>query len=46
MLRGGIKKEIFMREIKFRAWDKKFKNMYLGDIKMALAYPNEDIEIM
>jgi len=34
------------REIKFRAWDKKYKTMYLGDIRTALAYPQEDIEIM
>ena len=35
-----------MREIKFRAWDKKYKKMYLGDIRAALAYPDEDVEIM
>jgi hypothetical protein len=35
-----------MREIKFRAWDKKYNKMYYGDIKTALAYPDKDIEIM
>lgn len=33
------------REIKFRAWDKKYNRMYFGDIKMALAYPVEDVAI-
>ena len=35
-----------MREIKFRAWDKKYRKMYEGDIRTALAFPDEDIEIM
>ena len=36
-----------MREIKFRAWDKKHKKMYHGgDIRTALAFPDEDTEIM
>ncbi len=35
-----------MREIKFRAWDKKYTKMYHGDIKIALTYPNEEVEIM
>ncbi len=35
------------RSIKFRVWDKKYKQMYgEGDIRTALAYPDEDIEIM
>lgn len=35
-----------MRPIKFRAWDKKFKKMYEGDIRIVLAFPNDDVEIM
>ena len=36
-----------MREIKFKAWDKKYKKMYHGgDIRIALAFPDEDIEFM
>jgi len=35
-----------MRELKFRAFDKKYKTMYYGDIEMTLSYPHEDIEIM
>ncbi len=34
------------RSIKFRAWDKKYKKMYYGDIRIALAFPDKDIEIM
>jgi hypothetical protein len=34
-----------MREIKFRAWDKKYKKMHHGDIRVALAYPDEDVVI-
>lgn len=34
------------RVIKFRAWDKKYKKMYYGDIKIALAFPDDDVEIM
>ena len=33
------------REIKFRAWDKKYRTMHYGDIRAALAYPNEDVVI-
>ena len=36
-----------MREIKFRVFDKKYHKMYYGgDIKTALAFPQEDCEIM
>jgi len=35
-----------MRELKFRAWDKKYKKMYEGDIRIALSFPSEDIVIM
>ena len=36
-----------MREIKFRAWDKKYKQMYgPGDIRVALAFSDKDVEIM
>jgi len=31
---------------KFRVWDKKYKQMYEGDIRVALAYPDEDVTIM
>jgi hypothetical protein len=34
-----------MREIKFRAWDKKYHKMYYGDIRAALAYPDENVVI-
>lgn len=33
------------RELKFRAWDKKYKKMHHGDIRVALAYPDEDVVI-
>ena len=32
-----------MREHKYRAWDKKYKKMYYGDIRIVLAYPHKDI---
>jgi len=36
-----------MREIKFKAWDKKYKKMYHGgNIRIALAFPDENIEFM
>ena len=35
-----------MRKIKFRTWDKKYKKMYYGDIKVALVCPDEEIKIM
>jgi len=35
-----------MRERKYRAWDKKYKKMYYGDIRIVLAFPDEHIEIM
>lgn len=35
------------REIKFRVWDKKYYKMYSDQgIRMALACPNEEVEIM
>jgi uncharacterized phage protein (TIGR01671 family) len=35
------------REIKFRAWGKKYKQMYGGgDIRAPLAYPDDDIVLM
>lgn len=36
-----------MRDIKFRAWDSKYKKMYKGgDIHVALAFPDQDVEYM
>ncbi len=36
-----------MREIKFRVWDKKYRQMHFGgDIRIALVCPADDLEIM